>query len=59
MMTGLEDGEPGIVATDMTKYNPQWKGVGIFANNLQADEELIVAERVKEILLRKELRIYN
>ena len=53
MMTGLEDGEPGIVATDMTKYKPHWKSLGIFANNLLADEELIVAERVKEILLRK------
>jgi hypothetical protein len=53
MMTGLEDGKPCIVATDMTKYKPHCKGVGIFANSLQADEELIVAECVKEILLRK------
>jgi L-seryl-tRNA(Ser) seleniumtransferase len=53
MMTELENGEPAIVATDMTKYKPHWKGVGIFANNLQPGEELIVAARVKQLLLRK------
>jgi L-seryl-tRNA(Ser) seleniumtransferase len=53
MMDKLENGEPGIVATDMTKYRPHWKGVGIFANNMQQGEELIVAARVKQLLLKK------
>jgi L-seryl-tRNA(Ser) seleniumtransferase len=53
MMTQLRDGDPGIVATDMTKYRPRWKGLGIFANNLQRGEEMIVAERVRQILLKK------
>lgn len=52
MMKQLRDGEPGIVATDMTKYRPHWRGVGIFANNLQKGEEMMVAERVKRILLK-------
>jgi L-seryl-tRNA(Ser) seleniumtransferase len=53
MMKKLRDGDPGIVATDMTKYRPRWKGLGIFANNLQRGEEMIVAERVSQILLKK------
>jgi hypothetical protein len=52
-MKQLREGEPGIVATDMTKYRPHWKGLGIFANNLQRGEEMIVAERVKQILMKK------
>jgi tagatose-1,6-bisphosphate aldolase non-catalytic subunit AgaZ/GatZ len=51
MMTRLEQGDPPIVAANMTKYVPHWKrGIGIFATNLRPGEELIVAERVKEIL---------
>jgi L-seryl-tRNA(Ser) seleniumtransferase len=53
MMDQLENGEPGIVATNMTRYMPHWKGVGIFANNLQPGEEMIVAARVKQLLLKK------
>ena len=53
VMKQLREGEPGIVATDMTKYRPHWKGLGIFANNLQRGEEMIVAERVKQILMKK------
>ena len=56
MMDQLENGEPGIVATNMTRYRPHWKGIGIFANNMQRGEEMIVAERVKHILLKNELR---
>jgi len=52
VMRQLEDGEPGIVATDMTEYRPAWKGVGIFPYNLQPGEELIVADRLREILGR-------
>jgi D-glucosaminate-6-phosphate ammonia-lyase len=51
MMNRLLNGEPPIVATDMTKYRPNWtRGIGIFPYNLRPGEELIVAGRVREIL---------
>ena len=51
MMERLINGEPAIVATDMTKYRPNWKrGIGIFPYNLRPGEEIIVADRVREIL---------
>ena len=51
MMERLINGEPAIVATDMTKYRPNWKrGIGIFPYNLRPGEEVIVADRVREIL---------
>ncbi|MSU72554.1 MAG: aminotransferase class V-fold PLP-dependent enzyme [Opitutus sp.] len=51
LMTRLEQGDPPIIAADMTKYVPPWKrGIGIFANNLRPGEELIVADRVRAIL---------
>jgi L-seryl-tRNA(Ser) seleniumtransferase len=53
VMNALEEGEPGIIATDMTKYRPAWKGVGIFPYNLRPGEELIVADRLREILGRR------
>ena len=52
VMRQLKEGEPGIVATDMMRYRPAWKGVGIFPYNLKAGEELIVADRLREILGR-------
>ena len=53
MMEQLRKGEPGIVATDLRKYQPAWKGLGIFPYNLLPGEEIVVADRVKEILTRK------
>jgi L-seryl-tRNA(Ser) seleniumtransferase len=51
MMKRLEAGDPPIIATDMTRYVPNWKrGIGIFANNMRLGEEIIVADRVKAIL---------
>jgi L-seryl-tRNA(Ser) seleniumtransferase len=51
MMQRLLEGEPAIVATDMTRYRPNWKrGIGIFPYNLRPGEEIIVADRVREIL---------
>ena len=51
MMERLINGEPAIVAADMTKYRPNWKrGIGIFPYNLRPGEEIIVADRVREIL---------
>jgi hypothetical protein len=37
----------------MTHYQPAWKGLGIFANQLKPGEEMIVAKRVREILNAK------
>ena len=53
VMTELRDGEPGIIATNMERYRPAWKGVGIFPYNLQPGEEIIVADRFREILGRR------
>jgi L-seryl-tRNA(Ser) seleniumtransferase len=49
----LKEGEPSIIAADMTHYQPAWKGLGIFANQLKPGEEMIVAKRVREILNAK------
>jgi seryl-tRNA(Sec) selenium transferase len=53
MMQRLREGEPAIIATDMTRYRPHWKGLGIFPYNLLPGEEMIVADRVKQILSGK------
>ncbi|HZO57689.1 MAG TPA: aminotransferase class V-fold PLP-dependent enzyme [Bryobacteraceae bacterium] len=49
----LKAGEPSIVAADMTKFRPSWPGLGIFAACLKAGEEIVVAERVRTILMGK------
>jgi hypothetical protein len=53
MVTRLREGEPSIEASDMTKFRPSWKGLGIFPYNLQNGEEIIIAERVKQILSKR------
>lgn len=53
MVQRLRDGDPSIEASDMTKYRPAWKGLGIFPYNLLPGEELIVADRVRTILTTK------
>ena len=50
MVTRLREGEQAIVAGDMTKFRPPWKGLGIFPYCLRPGEELVVARRVREIL---------
>lgn len=51
MMDRLVNGDPAIVATDMTKYRPNWaRGIGIFPYNLRPGEEIIVADRIRAIL---------
>jgi len=50
MVAALRAGSPSIEASDLTEYQPAWKGLGILAHNLQPGEELIVARRVGEIL---------
>ena len=52
MVQRLREGDPSIVTADMTRFRPSWKGLGIFANQLRPGEELIVATRVREILLK-------
>lgn len=53
VMTELEEGEPGIIATNMERYRPAWKGVGIFPYNLLPGEEIIVADRLRQILVNR------
>lgn len=53
MVKKLREGNPSIEASDMRYFNPPWKGLGIFPYNLKPGEELIIADRVKEILTRK------
>jgi L-seryl-tRNA(Ser) seleniumtransferase len=50
MVQRLREGTPSIEASDMTKFRPSWKGLGIFPYNLMPGEEIIVANRVAEIL---------
>jgi L-seryl-tRNA(Ser) seleniumtransferase len=52
MVRMLREGEPSIVASDMRKFTPPWKGLGIFPYNLKPGEELTVAERMKQILTK-------
>jgi uncharacterized pyridoxal phosphate-dependent enzyme len=50
MVQRLRDGTPCIEASDMTKFRPAWKGLGIFPYNLAPGDEMIVADRIAEIL---------
>ncbi len=50
MVAGLREGDPSIVTADMTRFRPNWKGLGIFANQLRPGEELLVAGRVRQML---------
>jgi len=50
MMKHLREGTPSIEASDMTKFRPAWKGLGIFPYNLERGEEMVVANRIAEIL---------
>ncbi len=50
MVEELRAGNPSIEASDMARFRPPWKGLGIFPYNLQDGEEMIVARRVRAIL---------
>ena len=50
MVAMLRTGEPSIEASDMTRFRPAWKGLGIFPYNLNPGEEIVIADRVKQIL---------
>lgn len=53
MIEELRNGEPSIEASDMRRFNPPWKGLGIFPYLLQEGEEMQIAERVRAILTEK------
>ncbi len=50
MVERLRAGTPSIEASDMRSFNPPWKGLGIFPYNLKPGEEIVIADRVREIL---------
>jgi L-seryl-tRNA(Ser) seleniumtransferase len=53
MVERLRKGNPSIEASDMRRFNPPWKGLGVFPYNLRPGEELIIADRIKEVLTEK------
>jgi hypothetical protein len=53
MVERLREGRPSVEASDMTKFRPSWKGLGIFPYNMKPGEEIIVADRLKQILIHK------
>jgi hypothetical protein len=53
MVERLRAGDPSIEATDMTKYQPAWKGLGILPHNLKSGEEIVIAARIRQILVHK------
>ncbi len=53
MVKRLREGDPSIEASDMTRFRPAWKGLGIFPYNLLPGEEIIIADRIKQILTEK------
>ncbi len=53
MVKRLREGQPSVEASDMTQFRPSWKGLGIFPYNMMPGEEIVVADRVKQILMHK------
>jgi L-seryl-tRNA(Ser) seleniumtransferase len=53
MVERLRSGSPSIEASDMRRFNPPWKGLGVFPYSLRPGEELIIAARVRQILTEK------
>jgi L-seryl-tRNA(Ser) seleniumtransferase len=51
MVETLRAGNPSIEASNMADFRPPWKGLGIFPYNLLEGEEMIVARRVRAILV--------
>jgi len=50
MVQRLREGDPSIEASDMTKFRPAWKGLGVLPYCLTPGEEIIVADRIAAIL---------
>lgn len=53
MVRRLCEGDPSIEASDMTRFRPAWKGLGIFPYNLLPGEDLIIADRIKQVLTER------
>jgi L-seryl-tRNA(Ser) seleniumtransferase len=51
MVEKLRASNPSIEASNMATFEPPWKGLGIFPYNLQDGEDVIVARRVRALLL--------
>ena len=51
MVKRLREGQPSVEASDMTQFRPSWKGLGIFPYNMMPGEEIVVADRVRQILI--------
>jgi len=53
MIEELRTGRPSIEASDMRRFHPPWKGLGIFPYLLQEGEEMLIADRVRTILTER------
>lgn len=53
MVRRLREGDPSIEASDMTRFRPAWKDLGIFPHNLLPGEDLIIADRIKQVLTER------
>ena len=51
MVRQLRGGTPSIETSNMARFRPSWKGLGVFPYNLQPGEELVVARQVRQIVL--------
>ena len=51
MVRRLRAGTPAIETSNMARFRPAWKGLGVFPYNLQPGEELIVAREIRRILV--------
>jgi L-seryl-tRNA(Ser) seleniumtransferase len=56
MIQKLREGNPSIEASDMRRFNPPWKGLGLFPYLLEPGEEVIIADRITEIIKERASR---
>lgn len=50
IVKALRSSSPSIETSDLADYQPPYKGLGILPHNLLPGEELILADRIKELL---------
>ena len=50
MLHKLRHGDPSIEASDMTRFRPSWKGLGIFPYQIEPGQEILIAQRINEIV---------
>ena len=56
MVQKLREGNPSIEASDMRRFNPPWKGLGLFPYLLEPGEEVIIADRITGIIKERASR---